>query len=170
VICGDGLGSDAMQQLALRLGVGDRVRFKGWLGPSDLARELAEASVVVMPSVWPEPFGLVGIEALSAGRPVVASGTGGVGDWLEDGVSGLCVKPGDPHALAKALDSLLADPRRQAEMGAAGKRVVARRFSRERHAAAMLEAYQAARTTWEAERSEPVAGPAAPASGTTVGV
>ena len=54
-----------------------------------------------MPSLWPEPFGLVGIEALAAGRPVVASATGGIGDWLEDGVGGLMVPPGDPGALAR---------------------------------------------------------------------
>ncbi len=139
-----------MRRLARRLGVNERVCFTGWLGAEELARELAEASVVVMPSVWPEPFGLVGIEALATGRPVVASCTGGIGDWLEDGVNGLCVKPGDPRALARALNELLSDPVRQLEMGAAGKQMVAARFSRQRHLAALLDAYRTARSTWEA--------------------
>ena len=106
-------------------------------GAGELARELAEASVVAMPSLWPEPFGLVGIEAHAAGRPVVASATGGVCDWLQDGVSGLFVKPGDVRALAAALSELLADPARQQAMGEAGRALVAARFTPERHVAAL---------------------------------
>ena len=162
VICGDGRRLDAMRRLARRLGVRERVCFKGWLGADELAHELAEASVVVMPSVWPEPFGLVGIEALAAGRPVVASSTGGVGDWLEDGVSGLCVRPGDAPALARALNELLADPARQRTMGAAGREMVAARFSPEQHVAALVEAYRTARSTWESERSGNPTGVARP--------
>lgn len=158
VICGDGWRLDAMRRLARRLGVLDRVSFKGWLSAEDLSRELAEASVVVLPSVWPEPFGLVGIEAFAAGRPVIASLTGGIGDWLEDGVSGICVKPGDPHALASALNQLLDDPERQSRMGAAGKARVASEFSRESHVTALLDAYRSARTTWEAGRAAPSPG------------
>jgi glycosyltransferase involved in cell wall biosynthesis len=160
VICGGGRRLNAMRRLAQRLGVGERVNFKGWLGAAELAYELAEASLVVMPSVWPEPFGLVGIEALAAGRPVVASSTGGVGDWLEDGVSGVCVKPGDAPALARALNALLADPARQRTLGAAGREMVAARFSPESHVAALLEAYRTARSIWEAgrTRSSPDAG------------
>ena len=162
VICGDGRQLDAMRRLADRLGVGDRVRFTGWLSGDDLAAEFARASVVTLPSVWPEPFGLVGIEALAAGRPVVASLTGGVGDWLEHGVSGLCVEPGNVGALAQALNELLADPARQSAMGAAGRDAVARRFSREKHLSALVEVYRTARSTWERHRSgrfaEPLAG------------
>jgi glycosyltransferase involved in cell wall biosynthesis len=153
VICGDGLGLEAMQRLARRLGVDDRVCFKGWLAGAELAGELADASLVVLPSVWPEPFGLVGIEAFAAGRPVVASATGGVGDWLEDGVGGLCVRPGDPRELARALNELLADPARQAAMGAAGRELVAARFSPEQHVAALMDAYRGARASWELGRS-----------------
>jgi glycosyltransferase involved in cell wall biosynthesis len=153
VICGDGWQLDAMRRLARRLGVLDRMRFTGWLGPEELARELAGASVVVMPSLWPEPFGLVGIEALAAGRPVIASATGGVLDWLADGVNGLLVRPGDAPALAGALNELLCDPARQRAMGAAGREMVAARFSPERHVAALLDAYRLARVEWDSRRS-----------------
>ena len=102
----------------------ERVRFRGWLGPQQLARELAEASVVAIPSLWPEPFGLVGIEALAAGRPVVASATGGVEDWLEHGVNGLCVPAGDARALASALSASCSTiPSASATMGEAGTAV-----------------------------------------------
>lgn len=148
VICGDGLQLDAMRRLARRLGVQRRVSFRGWLGAEPLARELADASVVVVPSLWPEPFGLIGIEALAAGRPVIASRTGGVLDWLEDGVTGLCVAPGDVRGLARALGELLGDPERQRAMGMAGRELVAARFSAEQHVAAILESYRAARSAW----------------------
>jgi glycosyltransferase involved in cell wall biosynthesis len=149
VVCGDGWGLESMRRLARRLGVQERVRFTGWLAPEALAQELADASVVAMPSLWPEPFGLVGIEANAAGRPVVASATGGVVDWLSDGVNGLLVKPGDARALAAALNELLADPARQLQMGAAGRELVAARFSLERHLEQLLDAYGAARAAWE---------------------
>jgi glycosyltransferase involved in cell wall biosynthesis len=156
VVCGDGWRLEQMRRLAQRLGVADRVRFAGWLGGEELARELAEASVVTVPSLWPEPFGLVGIEAFAAGRPVIASATGGTGDWLQDGVNGLSVEPGDPAALASALNELLADPVRQQAMGEAGRRTAEARFSPERHVAALLDAYASARLRWE---SRAVGGP-----------
>ena len=148
VVCGDGPRLGEMQRLAERLGVSARVRFTGWLSGDDLARELAEASVVAVPSLWPEPFGLVGIEGFAAGRPAVGSATGGIGDWLEHGVSGLLVPPGDPAALARALNELLGDPQRRHEMGEAGRRTVADRFSTAAHLAALRDAYDAARASW----------------------
>jgi glycosyltransferase involved in cell wall biosynthesis len=151
-LCGDGRDLESMRQLAADLRISDRVTFRGWLGPDDLAASLAAASVVVMPSLWPEPFGLVGIEGFAAGRPAVASATGGIGDWLQDGVSGLTVPPGDIGALAQALKALLGDPARQAEMGAAGKAWVAERFTPERHVEALLDAYRRARGSWDQRR------------------
>jgi glycosyltransferase involved in cell wall biosynthesis len=159
VVCGDGVKLAAMRRLAQRLGVAERVRFTGWLGGEQLARELAEASVLALPSVWPEPFGLVGIEALAAGRPVVASATGGIEDWLEHGVNGLRVPAGDPAALAAALNELLADPARQAAMGESGRQLVAARFSRERHVTALGDAYRAARASWIGESPRDTSAP-----------
>jgi glycosyltransferase involved in cell wall biosynthesis len=154
VVCGDGLQLDAMRRLARRLGVGERVRFTGWLDADDLADEMANASVVVVPSLWPEPFGLVGIEAFAAGRPAVASATGGIGDWLEDGVSGLTVPPGDAGRLAQALNELLSDPERQRQMGEAGRRMVSARFSTGHHLVALTTAYRGARSRWESQRQD----------------
>jgi glycosyltransferase involved in cell wall biosynthesis len=141
VLCGEGRELERMRALAHELGVSERVRFAGWLDAEQLAWELAEASIVVLPSLWPEPFGLVGIEAFASGRPVVASATGGVRDWLSDGVDGLTVPPGDAGRLARALEDLLADPERQRRMGEAGRRSVAERFSPERHVGALLDCY-----------------------------
>ncbi len=156
VLCGAGRELEAMRRLAERLGVGERIRFEGWVEADQLAQEMADSSLVVIPSLWPEPFGLVGIEAFAAGRPVVASATGGIVDWLQDGVTGLSVPPGDVAALAVALEQLLADPERQHEMGQAGRAVVSARYTREHHVTGLLEAYRNARERWQS------AGPDAP--------
>jgi glycosyltransferase involved in cell wall biosynthesis len=148
VVCGDGWQLPAMRRLAARLGVQDRVEFAGWLEPDALAQEFADASIVTVPSLWPEPFGIVGIEGFAAGRPAVASRTGGIGDWLQDGVSGLMVAPGDARALARALNELLGDPERRDRMGAAGQATLRSSFTLEHHVAALTEAYTAARESW----------------------
>ncbi len=149
VVCGDGWRLEEMRKLAARIGVADRFRFTGWLEPGELAGEIAEASVVAIPSVWPEPFGLGGIEAFEAGRPVVASLTGGTGDWLQDGINGLAVRPGDVDQLAGALSELLADPQRQRAMGEAGRAMTAQKFTPRSHLQALQAAYQRAQASWQ---------------------
>lgn len=83
------------------------------------------SSIALVPSVVPETFGIVAIEAMAAGRPVIASRTGGLPDVVIDGETGLLVPPGDPGALRQALERLLADPKLCEYMGHAGKRRVA---------------------------------------------
>jgi glycosyltransferase involved in cell wall biosynthesis len=101
VICGDGWDMRRLRRLASHLEVSERVRFRGWLAPEELARELADASVVAIPSLWPEPFGLVGIEAQARGRPAVAYRVGGIAEWIGD--AGLAVERDDQAALATAI-------------------------------------------------------------------
>jgi glycosyltransferase involved in cell wall biosynthesis len=159
VLCGTGRMLEPMRRLARRLGVAHRVAFRGWLDATAVAHELAGASVVAVPSLWPEPFGLVGIEALAAGRPVVASATGGILDWLRDGVNGLAVQPGNVAELARALSTLLEDPRRCEQMGKRGRELVASHFSPRRHVESLLDAYGAVCAP-RAVRLEPAPGSA----------
>jgi glycosyltransferase involved in cell wall biosynthesis len=79
------------------------------------------ASVAVVPSVWSEPMGQVAVEAMLVGRPVVASDVGGLRDVVDRGITGLMVPPGDPGALADALDRLLDDPEMRQRMGMMGR-------------------------------------------------
>ena len=90
------------------------IEFTGWLQHSQLATVLGTIDLVVMPSLWPEPYGLAGPEANRRGIPVVAFSTGGIPEWLLDGVNG-CLAPGDPptvdglaSAIVKCLRSLAA--------------------------------------------------------------
>ena len=78
------------------------------------------ATLGVVPSRWPEPFGLVAIEAMAAGVPLVASAVGGLTEILGDG-RGVLVPPGDHVALAEAVDELSRDPDRQREIGESGR-------------------------------------------------
>lgn len=131
-MAGDGPQRAAWERLAERLGV--EATFTGWVDDSRRAELLREASLLAVPSLWPEPFGLVGLEAGVFGVPSVAFDVGGIDDWLTDGVNGWLV-PGDPpsvHDLAAALVRAWRAPDLLAGMRA-GAREVAERMSLERH-------------------------------------
>jgi glycosyltransferase involved in cell wall biosynthesis len=100
----------------------------GRLGGAELWARYADATVAVVPSVWPEPCPTVALEAMAWGLPVVASRTGGLPDLVDDGTTGLLVPPGDPAAMTEALATVLGDDGRRAAMRtAAAER--AHRFS-----------------------------------------
>jgi len=80
--------------------------------------------MALVPSVWAEPFGLVVLEAMATGRPVIASRIGGLADLVVDGETGFLVAPGDAGALGEAIERLLADPALRARMGQAGQQRV----------------------------------------------
>ena len=107
-----------LRSLATKLGVARRVHFLGFR--DDVAPLMKAADVVVHASTLPEPFGRVLVEGMLAGRPVVATVAGGVGEIVTDGVTGLLVKPGSPDALAGAVERLRADPARASTMASAG--------------------------------------------------
>ncbi len=100
----------------------------------DLQTQYADADVAVVPSVVPEEFSLVCLEAQSMMVPVVATGPGGASEVVVDGTTGVIVPPGDAGALYRALAALDDDPARRREMGIAGRRHVESTFSRERFA------------------------------------
>ena len=88
---------------------------------ADVMRAWTNCAVAVVPSCWPEPFGLTALEAMAVGRPVVASAVGGLSDLVLDGVSGILVPPGAATELGAMIGTLLKDPRRRAQMGRAGR-------------------------------------------------
>jgi glycosyltransferase involved in cell wall biosynthesis len=100
-------------------------RFLGAVPYDQMPQTYAQSMIVVVPSVIQEPFGLPVVEAMAAGRAVVASRVGGIPELVADGRTGLLVEPPDPGALADALLALLGDPERCRAMGAAGRRDVA---------------------------------------------
>jgi glycosyltransferase involved in cell wall biosynthesis len=88
----------------------------------EVMRAWAHCAVAVVPSLWPDPCPVVTLEAMAAGRPVIASAVGGLPDLVLDGTTGVLVPPGDPQRLRESILQLLADPVRRAAMGDAGRR------------------------------------------------
>jgi len=127
-----------LQELVRELGVADRIQFTG--GVTDLRRYLTEADIFVLPS-RSEGFSNAIIEAMAASLPVVATDVGGNAEAVENGVNGYIVPPEDPSALAAAIMRLLADRQRLLEMGASGRRTVAKRFTTEAMMLRTVEAY-----------------------------
>jgi glycosyltransferase involved in cell wall biosynthesis len=101
---GDAEERDARAQAA-RDGVA--VEWRGKLPAHELRGAIDAADAVAVPSLWPEPFGLVGIEAQARGRPAVAYSVGGIGDWI--GGAGIAVRRGDEQALAAAIRTVMSD-------------------------------------------------------------
>lgn len=141
-IVGDGPAAATIRALASTLGLDGRVTFAGWLNGAALAQQFDDASVLVVPSRWPEPFGIVGLEAMAHGRPVVASRVGGIAEWLDDGVTGVAVDAGDAGALAERLSWVLAHPDEAREMGRRGRARVERDFVARAHLTQLLPLYK----------------------------
>jgi glycosyltransferase involved in cell wall biosynthesis len=109
VVAGAGPDETYCRELAERSGIAARVDFRGWVDIDEAARLTCACDVVAVPSLWPEPFGRVGPEAFVCGKPVVGYASGGIPDWLHDGVNGLLAPAADVAGLRQALATLLAD-------------------------------------------------------------
>jgi glycogen synthase len=140
---GDAAHGRELRELAAGLGLGERVTFVRT--PSDsLADAYAAADVVVFPVEWEEPWGLVPLEAMAVGRPVVATGTGGSAEYLEDGGNSLLFAAGDDAALAKAVTRLAGDEELRARLREGGAATAARHTEAE-FSARVAEAVREAR-------------------------
>jgi glycosyltransferase involved in cell wall biosynthesis len=122
VFVGDGPQRSEWQARANAMGV--RAEFTGWVAEEMRAAVYGRATIVAVPSVWPEPFGLVGLEAASLGIPAVAFDVGGIRQWLQHGRSGLLVEPSaGSRGLGAAMATLLADDGLIATFGAGAREI-----------------------------------------------
>jgi phosphatidyl-myo-inositol dimannoside synthase len=137
-IVGKGPEWEHVVRLHATLGLGETVALLGDVSRERLAEEYVSADIFCLPSVQ-ESLGIVFLEAMAAGLPVVACRAAAIPEVVEDGVTGLLAPPRDPAGLAAALEALVADPRRARGMGETGRRVVAA-YTPERVAARLLEA------------------------------
>jgi glycosyltransferase involved in cell wall biosynthesis len=142
IIAGDGPFLKEVKALAKKRALEDRIEFTGWLTPDQIARQYRQAAVVVVPSSWPEPFGIVGIEAMSYAKPVVAFHVGGIPEWLVDGHTGTLVPAFDLEKMAAAIEDLLGHKQKAKEMGQNGRNNVERLFSSQRHISQLLTIYK----------------------------
>ncbi len=131
------------REMAGVLGIAERVEFVGGVDYASLDEYYQKASVVAFPSMSTESFGLVGIEAMSFGRPVVAFDSGGPAEWLKDGETGFLLRRGDVRALASSISRLLTDMALARTMGERAFQEV-RAFRSGPHIKRLITLYEAA--------------------------
>ncbi len=126
--------------LARQLNLADKVQFAGFV--SDIPAVMASVDILVHSSSSPEPFGIVIIEGMAAGKPVIATGAGGALDIIEDDSNGLLVPIGDDQVMAEAIVKLASDPSLAVRLGRAARHRVLERFTVARYAQTMQTIYQ----------------------------
>jgi glycosyltransferase involved in cell wall biosynthesis len=149
VMAGDGPQRAEWERIARDCRV--PAHFPGWLSSASRADALSRATLLAVPSIWPEPFGLVGLEAAAFGVPAVAFDVGGIREWLNNGYNGL-LAPGNPptaSALATVLMQMLMEREKLRAMGEAARQV-AEVMSLARHVARLEQVLAAAAQSREA--------------------
>ena len=142
IIVGEGPALESLKSLAQELEVSDRISFPGWLPHDKLAAFYRQCAVVVVPSVAPESFGMVGIEAMSYGKPVLAFDVGGISDWLQHGETGFLVPPRDEAGLREKINTLIERPELAEQMGEKARKAAIERFSPKRHVERLISVFE----------------------------
>lgn len=157
VIIGTGNREGHIRRAASLAGVSEHVHMRGSVSAEDLAAAYAECDLFVLPAVVDargdtEGLGVVLLEAMAAGRPVIASRAGGIVDIVTDGVTGWLVDPGDADQLADRIVSVASSPEEAREVAERGRREAAERFSWEGILSRTVEVYARAREARRVER------------------
>jgi glycosyltransferase involved in cell wall biosynthesis len=143
-VAGTGPLEPRLREDIARRGLEPRVRFHGVVPKHRISALMRAAVCVVVPSRYPEPFGLVGPEAMAAARPVIGSEIGGIPEWLDNGINGYLVQPNDPMDLARQINALVADRGMARMMGLAARRLWEQRFHPKLHVATLIATYDRA--------------------------
>jgi phosphatidylinositol alpha-mannosyltransferase len=140
IVVGEGALREGYERSMRNAGVEDVV-FAGFVPEGDIARYYATADICCSPATGHESFGIVLLEAMASGKPVIASNIEGYAAVLTHGVEGLLVRPKDPEAIVDAIEQLITSPESRSAMGAKG-RLRAQEFSWERVAQRVLSYYE----------------------------
>jgi glycosyltransferase involved in cell wall biosynthesis len=140
-IVGTGPDGARFKEQATRLQLNDVVTFTGFVPYRHIESYYHWASIVLVPSIWQEPFALIGPEAMSVGRPLVASDVGGIPEWLQDGETGYLVPPQNTLAIADRVIRLFSDHALMQQMGQNAYRA-AQAFDLDAHTEAILAVYR----------------------------
>jgi glycosyltransferase involved in cell wall biosynthesis len=143
VVLGSGSHQAYCETLSRQLGLEHSVRFPGFVSQEELIGFYADASLVVVPSVWPEPIATVGLEVLRCGLPVVGFDAGGIRDWLRDGETGYLIPWMDTRVLAERIDVLLKDKELARRLGEQGREFVDRVYDFNAYIARMKKTFHA---------------------------
>jgi len=153
MIVGDGPARASLERRASDLGVAGRTEFLGWVPPDEVPDVLDRSTIMLVPSRWEEPFGLVAVEAALAGRPVVATRTGGLSEVVLDGRTGIVVPVDDVEAMADAMMQLLGDRDLAIKLGRNAAESARNRFGLERFIANYDDLYHNVVKDWAGQKS-----------------
>ncbi|MCB1852721.1 MAG: glycosyltransferase family 4 protein [Gammaproteobacteria bacterium] len=142
-VLGEGPVLGALKQRIAGTVLAERIRFHGRVEANRVPGFFARARVLLMPSMIPESFGLVGIEAMACARPVVAFDSGGISDWLVNGKTGFLVERGNLREFARRIEQLLVDDRMVAAMGECAVQRVERLYRPAAHLSQVVAQYRA---------------------------
>lgn len=144
---GDGPDRQAWERLAHRVRGRDEqisIEFPGWSDEAQLSARMRASRLLVVPSIWPEPFGSVGMAAARLGVPAAAFAVGGIPQWLHDGVNGhLAAMPATAEGLADAVVRCMRDPRHYEELSLGARRISAQ-FTMQRHLPELIGVFERA--------------------------
>jgi glycosyltransferase involved in cell wall biosynthesis len=143
IITGDGWSKSHLENLAAAIGYSDQIRFLGFIPDSERVELTMSADVLVVPSVY-EPFGIVALEGMAAGVPVVASNVGGLAEILENDLTGVLVYSGDPESMAQGVNRVLSDIAYSQWLTQNAKKKVQEAYSWEAIAKRTIEVYREA--------------------------
>ncbi|MBD2336900.1 glycosyltransferase family 4 protein [Calothrix sp. FACHB-156] len=140
-IAGDGWDRPRLERLANKLGLSQRIVWHGWCNTDKLNHLYQQSFALVFPSVWPEPAGLVTLEAYARYRPVIASQVGGIPEHLRDGETGILVPANDTQKLANAITDLASNYEKSRSMGEQGHTLLMQEFTIAEHVKKLQKIY-----------------------------
>ncbi|MFM7366007.1 MAG: glycosyltransferase family 4 protein [Cuspidothrix sp.] len=140
-IAGEGWGQPKMQELAEKMSLSDRITWHGWCNGEKLEALYQQCFTVVFPSLWPEPAGLVTLEAYAHFRPIIASAIGGIPEYIQNHQTGILVPPHDIQKLADAINQLSENYHQSRLMGENGHDLFERKFVMDVHIQELEKSY-----------------------------
>ena len=141
-ILGSGINEHSLKALVNEHGFADRILFHGWQDRNAINSYMRECYAVVFPSIYPEAFGIVGIEAMMYGKPVIAFNVGGVSEWLKNNENGHLLDDITEEALEKAILSISDDKKSYHRFSANARQMAENKFIPEQHLAKLINVYK----------------------------
>lgn len=140
-VIGDGPERGNLERLSLKLGLSSQVEFLGQLPREGVMASMAACDIFSLPS-WQEGFGIVYLEAMAHGKPVIGCRGEGIEDFVTNGETGFLIQPKDPDELVQVLDELLEDPQKRIEVGKKARELALQKFTWEINAQKTIQLYQ----------------------------